>query len=78
MKLTRISPNFHVFTLSNDVEIYFSYETPIAFLTSEGVLVSENVWSRTTGKHINWIKNNRNITQVPNEEFSEQLDRYYN
>ena len=39
-----------------DLAIYFSYRTPVAFYTLKtGLVISENVWSRTTGKHLNWI-----------------------
>ena len=38
------------------VDVYFSYRTPVAFRTpSTGLVVSENCWSVTTGKHLNWI-----------------------
>lgn len=36
--------------------LYYSYETIVAFSTPElGLLVRENEWSTTTGKHLNWI-----------------------
>jgi len=51
------------------IDVYFSYTTPVAFRTLEtGLVVSENVWSRTTGKHLDWIDGGRK-ERVPHEEF---------
>lgn len=37
-----------------EIRLYYSYEMPVAFwIAGEGMAVSENVWTRTTGKHIN-------------------------
>lgn len=47
--------NFHHVTVLN-CEYYFSYRTLIAFDTpSTGLIVSENVWSTTTGRHLNQV-----------------------
>jgi len=54
-----------------DMTIYFSYQTPIAFRApGVGYVVSENVWSRTTGKHFGMLPGNRS-DRVPNEKFNE-------
>ena len=38
------------------VTVWFSYETPIAFSSIDGMLVvRENDWGPTTGKHMNKI-----------------------
>ena len=38
------------------IELYFSYETLVAFKVPHYQLVSvENCWGNTTGKHLNWI-----------------------
>lgn len=38
------------------VDIYYSYQTPVAFRTADGVtVVRENAWGPTTGKHLNAI-----------------------
>lgn len=38
------------------VELYFSYQTLVAFKVPNYQLVSiENCWGPTTGKHLNWI-----------------------
>lgn len=42
--------------LGTNLTIWFSYETPVAFaISGEGTFKSENIWSRTTGRHLNTI-----------------------
>lgn len=54
--------------------LVFSYSTCVAFaVAGEGWCVSENVWSKTTGKHINQ-ETPRGVDRVPHEEFSRRLD----
>lgn len=63
--------NFNSVIIGN-VELYFSYSTIVAFRTPfTGLVVSENVWSNTTGKHLNWLcdKDDR----VPRQEFLDKL-----
>lgn len=63
--------NFNSITIGN-VQLYFSYSTIVAFRTPfTGLVVSENVWSNTTGKHLNWLcdKDQR----VPRQEFLYKL-----
>lgn len=63
MKLHQIIDNFVKIDLDSQRSVYYSYETPVAvnFPETEGFVVSENIWSRTTGKHLDQIshKNNR-------------------
>ena len=48
-------PNFPEVTVG-DLTVWFSYRTPIAFRTPDtGRIVCENVWSKTTGKHLSWL-----------------------
>lgn len=53
------SDNYGAHTLRveiGDVTLYFSYKTLVAFRApGKGLVVSENVWGPTTGKHLNWI-----------------------
>lgn len=43
-----------------DFRVYFSYQTPVAFRApGYGLVVSENVWSQTTGKHLAMISHDR-------------------
>ena len=54
--------------------IYFSYKTPVAIYTPEtGLKVCENVWSKTTGKHLNWINKNKK-ERLPYDEFQKLLE----
>ena len=49
----------HCLKISFDtIDIYYSYETIIAFSTAEtGLVVRQNDWSTVTGKHLNAIDN---------------------
>jgi hypothetical protein len=56
-----------------DLILYFSYDTVIAFESPKTFLVvSKNYWSKTTGKHLNWISPNKKI-RVASEEFERAL-----
>jgi hypothetical protein len=59
MRLKQISPNFHALEAGGHI-VWFSYETPIGYTNHIGsstpIFISENEWSRTTGKHLNFIK----------------------
>ena len=59
--------NFH-----NDY--YFSYDTLIAFRGDEGLIIRENVWGSTTGKHLNWIDRDKSI-RVDSATFEAKLQR---
>jgi len=54
------------------VELYFSYETCIAFDDGHERVISENVWSTTTGRHLNAICDDKSI-RLPNAEFQKRL-----
>ena len=48
-------PNFSLVTVG-DLEIGFSYSTPVAFRKGYGPwVVSENLWGPTTGRHLSWF-----------------------
>ncbi len=51
--------NALVFNLPNGLRVWYSYKTPVAFLPpglgTGSVIVRENDWAQTTGKHINAI-----------------------
>jgi hypothetical protein len=70
------SSNYGVHTLKvslPEIEIYFSYETPVAFwLAGEGLTVCENEWGVTTGKHLNWISTDH-TRRIPSDLFAEKL-----
>jgi hypothetical protein len=67
-------PNFTVVSFGG-ITFWFSYRTIIAFQTpDDGIVVSENNWSVTTGKHLNYIEDDKK-RRVPYSEFADRLDR---
>ena len=75
IQLRNIASNFHEVIIGKTV-IYFSYETPIAFRHPfTGLVVSENDWSVTTGKHLNSI-NPEKTSRVPHKRVLELIDEY--
>ena len=69
------SPTAHSLVFGyGDLTIVFSYETPVAFRTDfDGWVVSENIWSVTTGKHLGQ-ETPRGTQRVPHAEFAKRLD----
>ena len=63
---------------TNDMTVYFSYETPIAVIKPGCFpLVSENNWKQTTGKHINYVKTHtHDCQQVPHEFIMASLNTH--
>ncbi len=60
---------------SSKGDVWFSYKTPIAFRTSEtGVVVRQNDWSATTGKHLNSIDPDKS-KRISGGDFMEQLEK---
>jgi hypothetical protein len=58
-----------------DVRLYFSYRTVVAFTTPQtGLVVSENNWSTTTGKHLNWINPNKKF-RLKYDDFQKLLTK---
>lgn len=55
-----------------DFDIYFSYETIVAFRDANGLTIRENDWSTTTGKHLNWIDDDKS-KRIKGEEFEARL-----
>lgn len=72
MELINImSNNFHFVTIKN-ITLYFSYEALIAVRRKDTLLISKNEWSKTTDKHINYLKEtNKNYIEVNHEEVLE-------
>jgi hypothetical protein len=70
------SGNYGAHTVAVDVgslTLYFSYNTVVAFRDNVDFQISENVWSRTTGKHLNWLDPDKS-KRLPNSEFEERLE----
>jgi len=56
------------------VDVHFSYQSVIAFKVGDGpMIVSENCWSTTTGKHINSINNDRKA-RLPRAVFMQKYE----
>lgn len=56
------------------IDLVFSYETIVAFaVPGYGWCVSENVWSKTTGKHLNQETPRPAHERLPHEEFKARL-----
>jgi hypothetical protein len=56
------------------MELYFSYQTPIAFCSpSTGLVVRVNDWSVTTGRHLNAIDGGNKKSRVSGERFEQML-----
>jgi hypothetical protein len=81
MQLTSFGhPNGHKLE-SENLTIWFSYETPIAFQVGENpIVVVKNYWGQTTGKHLNatGVGKNDRVTQdefdrLWNEQVTEKL-----
>ena len=53
------SSNYGMNTIRLDLSsltLYYSYKTIIAYRDNkDGLVISDNDWSTTTGKHLNWI-----------------------
>lgn len=56
------------------ITIWFSYEVPVAFRSGKhGRVVRQNVWSNTTGRHLNLIDGGAKSDRVNSETFENQL-----
>ena len=51
------------------IDTFYSYATPVAFRQDGKLFVSENVWSRTTGKHLTQIDGGDKKSRIPHVEF---------
>lgn len=74
--IEQIKPNFTKINIGT-VTVWFSYDTPIAFRASGERVVRENIWSTTTGKHLNYIDGGDKEAKerrVSSDEFNRALD----
>lgn len=72
MKLRELGPNFRVLEINQDLSIWFSYETPIAFKLHNNFVVSENLWGNTTGKHLNSLTVFKDL-RLSRQDFLQEL-----
>lgn len=55
--------------------LYYSYETIVAFRDYDlGLVVSTNIWSTTTGKHLSWIDGGNKKNRLDHNDFVEKLN----
>lgn len=52
-----------------NMTLWFSYETLIAFRIGAEKVVSENVWTKTTAKHLNEIDRGDKASRVKHDVF---------
>lgn len=65
--------NALVFTLG-EVDVYFSYDTPVAFRSpSTGLVVRRNDWGPTTGRHLTAIDGGDKKARVSGPEFERMI-----
>lgn len=71
------SDNYGAHAMQVDVgaiRLYFSYETVIAYnAPGEGLVIRENDWSTTTGKHLNAISRDKS-RRISGEAFEAKLE----
>jgi len=54
------------------ITLFFSYNTVIAFRDGYDLVIRENSWGCTTGKHLNWIDDDKS-KRIPSGEFEKKL-----
>ena len=71
IELRQLGPSL-TFVRIGQADFYFSYETCVAVRTDSRFVISENVWSRTTGKHLTEICSDKS-RRVKHAEFEKVL-----
>jgi len=59
---------------SDNISIYYSYETIIAIKVDNELTISKNIWGSVTGKHLNAIDSDKS-KRVENEVLQELIDK---
>lgn len=73
--VTHLAPNLTLVGLGS-MDLAFSYETCIGFrVRGEDWVMSQNVWSQTTGRHINRVTSPA-YPRTPYPEFCAALRRF--
>ena len=66
MRLKQIGSNQTELIFNDGTHVLFSYETPVAVSTVDGIFITEQKYSNTTTKHINkWCNGISLRTTVP-------------
>ena len=59
----------------DNLTLWYSYNTIVAFRGGEyPLVVRQNDWSTTTGKHLNAIDGGEKSSRIPGEKFEKMLD----
>ena len=74
LRLRRVSNNQNVLTLPNGDYLLFSYETPVAIWTDDGIFKTDIKFSTTTSRHINSFANGKEVNEVTSYVFE---DKYF-
>ena len=69
MELLRIGYNKTLVVLNNGVEIFFSYDTPVAGRSADyEYFKTDTFYSKTTSRHINkYLETINNVSVIPQE-----------
>ena len=66
-----------MFTDPKGNDFYFSYETLVAFRPAgHRVVIRKNEWGTTTGKHLNWIDNDKK-SRLSGEDFQKKFNEVF-
>lgn len=67
------------FTDPQGNNFYYSYQTLVAYRKSGGsIVVRQNDWGTTTGKHLNWIDGGRKAERLSADDFAAKLKADFN
>ena len=76
----RTTKNLYKINLTSNIEIFYSYQTKVAFKINNQLFISENVWSVTTAKHLNWIEDfcgvARKGSRLGHKDFLKHLQKH--
>ena len=61
--------NLVVVYFDDNLTLWFSYNTLVAFRVNSEKIVRQNVWGNISGKHLNYIDNHEQDSRVTEEEF---------
>ena len=72
--------------IKNGYQIFYSYNTAIGINDNGKLILSENVWSTITGRHLTWIDGGSKEAKKNRIKYSDLLkifeekniDKYYN
>jgi hypothetical protein len=60
--------------VGNNLTLWFSYKTVVAFRVGPEMVVHENYWSKTTGKHLNLIDGGDKKSRLKPDPFQAKWD----